>query len=321
MNDDIRTRFIEDYGLPISVPYEPWFSNNIALLEKYYKSRTKYNDLVKEIGDRTPGQFIAQNREIRHEIRSWIEGNKAYLEFSGDKEIASHYKISKEYPKRDLYKGDNVGNRYISIDLREANFQALRFHDPAIVRDCETWSEFIGKWSDSDYLKNTKLNRQRLLGKLSPEKQSIIETYIMSGIHEMLTMRQTNLELVSLKTDEIIYKIGNNIASDPILSDALWVSAKDMGIRVRAEVFKLRSLQLFTTHGNSIFGFYKKYEDKDKPVSFHGIPKIYLPQFIKFYEGRFEEVNNFDLAFLTPQDNEIAIFINPLHQILNENIS
>ena len=321
MNDEIRTKFIEDYNLPISVPYEPWFSNTIDLLEKYYNSRTKYNELVKEVGNRTPGQFISQVREIRHEMMGWMEHNETYLEFSKNNEINEQYKITKSYPKRDIYKGDNVGGRFISIDLKEANFQSLRFHDPAIVRDCETWSDFVGKWCDSNYFKNTKLNRQRLLGKLNPEKQAIIETYIMSGIHEMLLMKQTNLELVSLKTDELIYKISDNVNANPILSDALWISSNDMGIRVKTEVFRLKGLQLFTTHGNSISGFYKEYEDGDKNVSFHGIPKIYLPQFIKFYEGRFEEVNKFDLAFLTPQDNEIAMFINPLHQIVNENIS
>lgn len=311
MNDEIRIRFIEDYGLPISVPYEPWFSKSIDLLEKYYGSRTKYNNLIKEIKDRTPGQFITQNREIRHEIRSWVGGNEAYLNFSKDKEIPETYKVSKDFPKKEIYKGDNVGKLYLSIDLKEANFQALRFYDPSIVRDCETWGEFIGKWSDSEYLKKTKLNRQRLLGKLSPEKQSIIETYIMVGIHKLFSDRW-NLELVSLKTDEIIYQIPKEIDREKLLDDALWISKNNMGVNVNTEIFELQPLQLFTHHGNSIFGFAKKIYGQEYP-KFKDIPKMYIPQFIKYYEGRIEEVNDLDLAFVAPQNDELAKFIYPLH--------
>lgn len=311
MNDELRRKFIEDYGLPISVFYDPWFTEEIGTLENYYGSKTKWNSLMLEIGERTPGQFIAQTREIRHEIRSWIEGNEAYLDFSKDKEIPETYKVSKDFPKKEIYKGDNVGKLYLSIDLKEANFQALRFYDPSIVRDCETWGEFIGRWSDSEYLKKTKLNRQRLLGKLSPEKQSIIETYIMVGIHKLFSDRW-NLELVSLKTDEIIYQVPKELNREKLLGDALWISKNNMGVNVNAEIFELQPLQLFTHHGNSIFGFAKKIYGQEYP-KFKDIPKMYIPQFIKYYEGRIEEVNELDLAFITPQEDELAKFIYPLH--------
>ena len=227
-------------------------------------------------------------------------------------EIQEIYKVSKDFPKKEIYRGNNIGKLYLSIDLKEANFQALRFYDPAIVRDCETWGEFIGKWSDSEYLKKTKLNRQRLLGKLSPEKQSIIETYIMVGIHELFLDRW-NLELVSLKTDEIIYQIPKELDKERLLGDALWISKNDMGVNVNAEIFELQPLQLFTHHGNSIFGFAKKIYGQKYP-KFKDIPKMYIPQFVKYYEGRIEEVNDLDLAFIAPQDDELAKFIYPLHQ-------
>ena len=310
INDELRMRFIEDYGLPISVFYDPWFTEMINIMENYYGSKTKFENLVNEIGpNKTPGQFISQCREIRHEISDWIEHNQAYLEFHGDKDIEKHYKVTSQYPKRNIYSGNNVGKRFISLDLREANFQSLRFHDPAIVRDCITWDEFVGKWTDSNYLKKTKLNRQRLLGKVSPEKQMIIETYIMSGLHEMFMMKQTSLDLISLKTDELIYEVRSSETNlEKALSDAYWIASHDLGVRVKAETFILRDIQLFTRHGNSIYGFYKEYDD-DR-ISFHGIPKIYLPQFIKYHEGK--TVNELDLAFLTPQDNELARFMYPL---------
>lgn len=311
MNDELRRRFIEDYGLPISVFYDPWFTEEIGTLEKYYGSKTKWDSLVSEIGDRTPGQFIAQTRDIRHEIKSWIEGNEAYIDFSKDKEIPEVYKVSKDFPKRDVYKGNNTDTLFLSIDLKEANFQALRFYDPAIVRDCESWGEFIGKWCDSEYLKKTKLNRQRLLGKVSPEKQSIIETYIMVGIHKQFSERW-NLELVSLKTDEIIYQIPRNLDKEKLLGDALWISKNGMGVNVNAEIFELKSLQLFTHHGNSIFGFAKEIYGEKYP-KFKNVPKMYIPQFIKYYEGRIEEINDLDLAFITPQEDELARLIYPLH--------
>lgn len=311
MNDELRRKFIEDYGLPISVYYDPWFTEEIGTLDKYYGSKNKWDSLISEIGDRTPGQFIAQTREIRHEIKSWIENNEAYLDFKNSNEIQEAYKVPKNFPKREIYKGDNIEKLYLSIDLKEANFQALRFYDPAIVKDCETWREFIGKWSDSEYLKKTKLNRQRLLGKLSPEKQCMIETYIMVGIHKLFSDRW-NLDLVSLKTDEIIYQIPREINREKLLGDALWVSKNNMGVNVNAEIFDLQPLQLFTHHGNSIFGFVKKIYGQKYP-KFKDIPKMYIPQFIKYYEGRIEEVNDLDLTFITSQENELAKFIYPLH--------
>ena len=129
----------------------------------------------------------------------------------------------------------------------------------------------------------------------------------MSALQNIIGKGQN---LISMKTDELIYEVEPGKNYDKFLGDILWKSKNELDIYVKAEIFILDSIQLFTHQGNSVFGFIKKYEDRPE-ISFHGIPKQYILQFIKYYEGREREINDIDLSF-SYQDQEIAKFVYPL---------
>ena len=69
------------------------------------------------------------------------------------------------------------GGLFLSFDMIKANFQALRYVDPSIVRDCETWEEFVACFTDVKYLASAKQVRQEVLGKLNGKRLAAIEKY------------------------------------------------------------------------------------------------------------------------------------------------
>lgn len=311
---ELRKKFVEDFDLPIVIPITPYFENALDTLEKYTGAKTKWEKFIKEQDIRSPGKFLQDLWGSRNEIIDHIKNSEGYQALENDQEISNQFSVADIYRSKEIYSGANVGGRFISVDLKTANFQALRFYDPAIVLDCSSWSEFVGEFSDSWALASGKRTRQSILGKLRPEKQVKIETYLMYSLDKLIHRKYPDLEVYSMKTDEIIYKVNSEENYDELLGDILWLAKNELDVFVKVDVFTFEPLQLFTAMGNSIYGFIKKHEDGSE-VSFHKIPKQYILQFIKYYEGRSSEINDLDLSFMY-QEQEIAKFVKPLS---NEN--
>ena len=46
---------------------------------------------------------------------------------------------------------------YLSnIDMRKANFSALKDYDRSIFRNADTWEEFIGRYTENKHIINSK---------------------------------------------------------------------------------------------------------------------------------------------------------------------
>ena len=306
INDKLKVHFIKDYGLPMSTYQDPYFSERLDLFEKYYGSRTKWDKLLVELGERHPETFLNRVIEETKKIITTIEESEPFQDFR-EKFNAEDYKVKTlEFSSRDIYSGELVGRTFLSVDLVEANFQALRFYDSEIFYNCDTWADFIKKFTDSEYMAKTKLNRQRILGKLEPKHQIVIEKYIMSGIIDGV---KDLLMPFSINNDELIFDITEFSKIDELIDRLYGAAGDSLGIRIRVNSFTLRSIQLFTETGRSIFGFWKEYSD-DKVPSFHGIPNSYLPQFIKIFEGK--PISDSDLVFTSQFDDLLARFLKPL---------
>jgi hypothetical protein len=192
----------------------------------------------------------------------------------------------------------------------KANFQALRFANPAIVRDCETYEQFIEKFTDIDYFKYAKQLRQSIFGKLNGKRTSALEKLISNKFAKELASRfEGKMKLYSIKTDEIILKFNG---TEEEFNKLNVENEEFSGFKFRVNKFKLLSQDFKHATSERLLTAYIK-EDylNGHRRTLHCVPDTYYPQVYKLLNGM--EINDSDLVFY--YEHELSRFLNPLELI------
>ena len=303
-----RSKFVKDYQIPIQVVQSPYFEANLKLLEDDCKANTKYLDLLETVRDKFNSnmqKFLEYRHSVEDQILGYILNSEAYKAFNGDKST-----IPSETPivgSPELYTKEQCGCFFVSYDMIKANFQALRYADPAIVKDCDTYEQFIEKFTDIEYFKHAKQLRQVLFGKLNGKRTSSIEKYISNLFAKELAKRyEGKMKLYSIKTDEIILKF---LGTEEEFKKLAVNNEEFKGFRFRVNKFKLVSKDF--KRGNSdknLTAYIKEDYLNGCKRTLHCVPDAYYPQVYKLLNGW--ELSDSDLVFY--YDHELAKFMYPL---------
>ena len=306
-----RSKFVKDYQIPIQVVQSPYFEANLKLLEDDCKANTKYLDLLETVRDKFNSnmqKFLEYRHSVEDQILGYILNSEAYKAFNGDKST-----IPSETPivgSPELYTKEQCGCFFVSYDMIKANFQALRYADPAIVKDCDTYEQFIEKFTDIEYFKHAKQLRQVLFGKLNGKRTSSIEKYISNLFAKELAKRyEGKMKLYSIKTDEIILKF---LGTEEEFKKLAVNNEEFKGFRFRVNKFKLVSKDF--KRGNSdknLTAYIKEDYLNGCKRTLHCVPDAYYPQVYKLLNGM--EITPSDLVFY--YDHELAKFMYPLELI------
>ena len=310
----LRTRFVSDYNLPIQVLQSPYFEDRLELLEEEYGAKTSYDNLLELIDSRFDGnsnKFLEYYHQVRDTIITTILNSETYKDFiSNDKFVKNVKPICSN---RNLYTNEQDGCMFISYDMKKANFQTLKYANPAIVYDTDTYEKFIGKFTDLDYIKHSKYTRQVIFGKLNPKRTMNLEKWITNEFAKTLNdlSIMKHCELFSLNADEIILKW--NGAEEEFEKADIVPSIVFEGVEYKASKFKLHSRHFKLATSSSILTVYEKedYLNAHKRI-LKGVPATYMPQVYKLLGGM--EINpQSDLIFY--YEHELCQFLNPLELI------
>ena len=265
---EFKERFIKDFNLPIQIPIPPYFDYFIDLYEEDYGSKTKYQNILKEVGSRfsgSYGKYLDHYYKIRDVIIKDIEDSVGYKDFCINPDFSVIYPNPGEI-KSDLYTGAEVGKRFMSIDLKEANFQSLRFYDTFIVKNKETYKEFVKTYDESPNFSESKYTRQVIFGKLNVKRQIQLEKYIIGRIHEEISnILPKDFIVFSKQTDELIFRLPDYyISSGELETKISSIIREKVNVNVKVEIFTTGMLQLFTKNGHSIVGITKTYLTNSK---------------------------------------------------------
>ena len=303
-----RSKFVKDYNLPLQVVQSPYFEANLKLLEDDCQANLKYLDLLETVRDKFGGnmqKFLEYRHSVEDQILGYILNSEAYKAFNGDKST-----IPSETPivgSPELYTKEQCGCFFVSYDMIKANFQALRYANPAIVKDCDTYEQFIEKFTDIEYFKHAKQLRQVLFGKLNGKRTSSIEKYISNLFAKELAKRyEGKMKLYSIKTDEIILKF---LGTEEEFKKLAVNNEEFKGFRFRVNKFKLVSKDF--KRGNSdknLTAYIKEDYLNGCKRTLHCVPDAYYPQVYKLLNGW--ELSDSDLVFY--YDHELAKFMYPL---------
>lgn len=303
--------FVKNYSLPIQIYNPDFIEYYIELYDEYYDTKRKYREFQNAVSKFNSINIFEEYKHnltdtIIHELKS-TEAYKKFMETP-----AEHmYEISPKVcdvpfcKTVNIYTPDNHNKYFISIDLRRANYQALKFYNPDIVFNTPTFEHILAKYGcEYEYFLNSKNIRQVIFGNLDMPRMSRItriERFLTQNILKYiighLQFKPENVAVFT--TDEIILKLSDNKWFDDEKLDRLKILIEDeCSANVHVENFKLNYI------GNK---FYVKEHKYDLPT-FKGGSSIYFPQAYKHYTN--QPLSDMDLCF--NYEGQIARFLEPL---------
>lgn len=132
-----------------------------------------------------------------NEIIDFLKNTRSYNELNDDNLIP------------DLPTNKNFtlveGKKYLSIDLKMANWQVLKKYDPSFLNELgDTYSQFLDKFNIHPVFHKSKHFRQYIFGNLNPKRQIKAQRVIINDVINRLSgIDGLNLEFI--KNDEVVF--------------------------------------------------------------------------------------------------------------------
>lgn len=287
----LKKRFCKDCNLPINLYDEPYFTQRLQILDIQFGCVKKFDDFCAELENYENEQsYFEYYNIVKDSVINMIKDNPEYIRFLND-EFADVKIIKRTITvgNNNLYVEDNDGKTFVSIDMKKANFTALRHYAPAMFKNKETWEEYIGAFTNSKHIKNSKYIRQVILGACNPKRQVAYEYYLMAILYlHIINTLGDEVNVFSLGTDEIIISVDGTSCSANRLKEVIADCPQNIGSLVRFEMFDLQKV--------GDYGWMKVIYDGDNDkVVFKTINADIYHQIIKHYWN--QPITEDDLVF------------------------
>ncbi|MCD8207102.1 MAG: hypothetical protein LUD72_04100 [Bacteroidales bacterium] len=283
-NRDLANRFVSDYSLPFPITFkEEFFNYYLDLFASHYHARTKYSKLAEVVDEKFDGdasKFLAEYYRVREEMIQTTLSNPSYQEFNNADLNKYAVKDRPQVTANNIYNGERIGGVYAIIDLRKANFQALKFVNPSIVNGAQTYEEFVGQFTDLEYIKESKYTRQVVFGQLNPKRQITVERYLTNEVRKIV-LDWANL--ISMGNDELVYEVVDksvvNEENFSLLSDRIKNKCREkLGVEVHVEFFTLCGYQLcYRDSGHVSKTFFQKIFMNSFEKELKSVPLPFFP--------------------------------------------
>lgn len=308
ITETLKRRFVKDTNLPIKVFDEPYFSHFLDLYEEHFHAKTMYEMFLKELANYENEQdYLAEYNRVKDAAISYLAENAAMQHFTQVEDMSKFNIKNTGLVGNCVFKETNVGKYFLSIDMVKANFSALRHYDPAIVGDKNTYEEFIGMFTSSEYIKKSKYIRQVIFGNQNPKRQTKYEQYLMdlllSHIYENTSLTAKNVAYFG--ADELVFDVSEQLNDEDFVKSVSQVLewAKEQNIRVRAEYY-----QMYRIRGTA--GYMKKFiaPTVGKELELKSANGLEMPFIIRALKGETAQENDSVFVF----EGNLARLISPI---------
>jgi hypothetical protein len=161
----------------------PKFSNLTNLIKLYEETESNIGDLYE------------YRLEKSKEIIDFLKKTRAYEELIYDNLIP-------DLPTTKNFHYEE-GRKYISIDLKKANWLSVKKYDPHFLNELgNTYEEFLDKFNIPNVLKQSKSFRQFIFGNINPKRQIKAQRLMIQGVIDEI---DDFLQLECIRHDEVIY--------------------------------------------------------------------------------------------------------------------
>ena len=233
LHPDMARKIIKDFKLPFSYLGPSHFTTMVDNMMQVAPEFNEAVDMIVNICVNIPREdqpsFCGYIGEVTDLMVKHILNNTGYQAFNL-KDIDQFFPLAQQnIPTGDIYNHENAGKSFISIDLKNAAFQAMKTWDRLygvkqgylIGSYINTYKEFVeyivlksglyvsrGELIDNvviEYVSKCKSLRQVILGKTNPKRIMHIEKSIMQTI---ITMIRESLDILPVRfnNDEVVYE-------------------------------------------------------------------------------------------------------------------
>jgi hypothetical protein len=285
----LKERFCKDCNIPIKIFHEPYFMDRMNLYDQFYDTMNQWDTFVTELENyKCEQDFYEDYNRIKDAAINDIKTTEAYQRFNN--EDMNKFSIThKGLPSKDIFHPSNDGKKFISIDMRKANFSALSHYDSDMFYGAKTWEEFIGRYTDNKHIINSKYIRQVILGNCNPKRHITYEKCLMEIILDDIVLIMFDIkDVVFFSNDEIVIDVSNMNELDQVDLRLCFLeeSLKSLTIPFKVELFTLRKIE-----GAS--GYYKEFDNGN--VEFKCLDNYMLPFVMRKMLG--QEVTEHDKVF------------------------
>ena len=304
-----RQRFVKDYNLPINIFDDNLFEYYIQLYDFFPYPR--YKETIEKIENEYDGcveKWLEYCASVRDNAINGVMETDEYKKFNSMD--LSQYNFAPICGERSCYTEETNGKRFLSIDLRKANFQALKY--VGVISDV-TYEQFVNRFGGDDYIANSKYLRQVIFGKMNPSRQIKIEKYLMSKVYEVIkdVTEKYSFTIFSMNSDELIFAIPeefyNNRQEDEntreLINDIYNLVGKNIGVEIKVEYIEVRRLPIVSANGTKI----DAYERTNLFTSQKTLKKAsttFYPQIYKLWNEM--PIEDYDMIFYF--ENQLATF-------------
>lgn len=301
LSHSIRNRFVKDYGLPIQIVQDPFFEYYIDELDDHFDTKQKFQmllDVFETLGGEE--QFFAESNRVKDSIIKAVQATKTYAELQ--KNTLDNYNVGKGVKQQDIYTMNNVGKTFISIDLKQANFNVFKMFAPELVLNFDTYEDLVGSITEFDYFKKSKYLRQVIFGNLLPKRQQKLQKWVISRIinvlHDHVGIPME--DFVTSSSDEVVFVIDPKDA----ISLVKKIEEKLSETVMTCEYSNWVKIDAFTLVSVGERKFFVKESCIGDGVDFKSIQSYFFMQVYKKYIN--EPINTMDKKFYF--DGMIATF-------------
>lgn len=279
----LKERFCKDCNIPLRLYQEPYFMDRLKLYDKFYGTMDKWNIFTSELAKYHCGQdYLEEYNHVKDQAIEYIKSSWAYQMFNA--EDMNNFKVTHErLPAKDIFKSTNDGRTFISIDMKKANFSALKYYGETIgysmFGNADTWEDFLCKFTSNDHILDSKYIRQVILGNCNLKRHITYEKWIMDQVSSSLENNfiMGILELVVFfSNDEIVFDVtllkeNNSMGFAGSILDAIRYFIKNtFSVPFRVELFTIHKIdgtdgyykEIYTYSAHDGFAKEKKYEFK-----------------------------------------------------------
>lgn len=311
-NKKLRQRFCKDFDLPINVFDEKYFTYYSRLYDFFPTEMWEWiNKKVENEFGGNVEEWLNYCGQFRDRAIIETMDTPEYKEFN-TKDM-SEWDLSVTLPKvgeHSMYTEENDGRYFISIDLKKANFQALKY--VGVIKD-ETYADFVDRFGGDKYIKESKYLRQVIFGKMNPGRTVKVEKFIMGKIYTLTHqwIEDMGYEFFSMNSDEIVFR-GIEGKWKPLSEGAcgeMEAMIKDwLGFDVRVEHVRVDWLDIENNNGNKVDAYVKTVM-KSQPIStLKKTSTTFYPQVYKLWKRK--PIVDEDLVFYF--NDQVARFENEL---------
>lgn len=294
-------RFVKDYNLPINIYNEEMINYYMGLYD-FFPKKVYFNiiDTIETKYDGNVEKWLDYCGEVRDRAIDKIKNTPEYREFN-ECDLKQYDIPKNNYRERLCYTEETNGKNFMSVDMKKANFQALRY--VGVIKD-DTYEEFIKSVGGDDYISGSKYLRQVILGNCNPSRQIKVEKFLMDNVLNHLLEIYPYYKVFSVNADEIVFSLVDDIYCGPGSGEYLENHIKkQLSVDVRVEFVKTMKLDIVNCNGDNVDAYVKKDLVSGKET-LKKVSTLFYPQVYKLYKGM--DITEKDRRVFV--ENQIATF-------------